>query len=818
MSNCDYTIGIVGNPNCGKTTLFNELTGAKQHVGNWPGVTIDRKSGNYTYDGKKIEIVDLPGIYSLSASSLDEEVARNYILSGEADLIVNIIDASNPERNLYLTCLLVEMRIPLVIALNMMDTAEANNIDINTDIMSHLFGCPVVPLVASKGKGINTLKSEINRAAELKSIPTIKVQYPAKIEESMNLLISLIRDMETDNNLKPDYAAIKLLEKDSMTAKLVDGSIMIRAENSIKQIEEELGEESDILIAGSRYELIGEVVKQSVKKKARACRTFSDKIDGIVLNRVLGIPVFFAAMYLMFMFTINIGGVFIDFFDILSGTVFVDGFGRLLNIMHFPELTVAVLAGGIGGGIQTVTTFIPPIGFMFLFLSFLEDSGYMARGAFVMDRFMRMIGLPGKSFVPLLVGFGCNVPAIMATRTLENQRDRIMTIMMNPFMSCGARLPVYALFAAAFFPVGGQNLVFLLYLIGICFAVFTGFVLKTTTLKGEVSPFVMELPPYHMPTIKGVVMRAWDRLKAFIFRAGKIIIMVVIVLSVLNSMGTDGTFGNNNTGKSILSCIGKAITPIFAPMGIKKNNWPATVGIFTGIFAKEAIVGTLNDLYSKMDDKDLHVAWSSGNITQAGENQLMFGTKASQSETSGETNISGTNENKRNTDDFNFIDRIKQAFASIPENLRGVQETMPDSFGLSVGNVQNIRQAAKEQDVSVSTFGSMVNLFDGKAGAFAYLLFILLYFPCVAAIGAVYRETNWQWTVFAGAWTLGVAYIVASLFYQIVTINRHPVSSMVWIGALMSFAALTIFIMRKSGNKTVKSSSESYTAGRPYAA
>ncbi len=766
----DYTIGVVGNPNCGKTTLFNELTGARQHVRNWPGVTVDRKTGSYTHNGKNIEVVDLPGIYSLSASSLDEKVARNYVLSGEADLIVNIIDASNPERNLYLSLLLTEMKIPLVIALNMMDTAKDNNININIDAMSRLFGCPVVPLVASKGKGVNALKSEINRAAETKPVPHIKVEYPAKIRESIDPLIPHIRNTALDNKLEPEYAAIKLMEEDSVISKLFDNSIIEKVRERINQIEEELDEEADILIAGSRYELIGDIINRSVKKKSRISKTISDKIDGVVLNRVLGIPIFLVAMYLMFMFTINIGGAFIDFFDIFSSTIFVDGFGALLKTAHFPAWLITILAGGIGGGIQTVATFIPPIGFMFLFLSLLEDSGYMARGAFVMDRFMRMIGLPGKSFVPLLVGFGCNVPAIMATRTLENQRDRIMTIMMNPFMSCGARLPVYALFAAAFFPVGGQNLVFLLYLIGIGFAVLTGFILKTTTLKGEVNPFVMELPPYHMPTIKGVVMRAWDRLRAFIFRAGKIIIMVVIVLSFLNSMGTDGTFGNDNTDKSVLSSIGKTITPIFTPMGIEKDNWPATVGIFTGVFAKEAVVGTLNDLYSGMDDKNADKA--------------------------------GVQEDEKA---FDFMGGIKEAFASIPENLKGVKDTLLDPLGLSVGDVKNVKQAAEEQDVSVSTFGSMVNLFDGKIGAFAYLLFILLYFPCVAAIAAVYRETNWKWTVFAGAWTSGIAYIAASLFYQSATFNRHPESSMIWIGVLTGFFALTVFVMRKSGNKTEKS-------------
>jgi ferrous iron transport protein B len=379
----------------------------------------------------------------------------------------------------------------------------------------------------------------------------------------------------------------------------------------------------------------------------------------------------------------------------------------------------------------------------------------------------------------MLVGFGCNVPAIMATRTLENQRDRTLTIMMNPFMSCGARLPVYALFSAAFFPVGGQNLVFGLYLLGIGFAVVTGLVLKSTLLKGEITPFVMELPPYHMPTVKGVLMRAWDRLKTFIFRAGKVIIPVVVVLSFLNSMGTDGSFGNEDSDKSVLSAIGKSITPVFAPMGLTRENWPATVGIFTGIFAKEAVVGTLDAMYTQI---------SAAAAAEAG---------AAEGKTKG----------------FDFWAGIVESFATIPENLMGVADTLLDPLGISVGDVSTVENAAEEQEVAVSTFGAMVALFDGKVGAFAYLLFILLYFPCVAAIAAVYRETNFRWTAFVGAWTTGLAYMASVLFYQTATISRHPVSSLLWIAVLCVLFLGVAMIMWQMGSKEI-----SAPAGLPYGA
>jgi ferrous iron transport protein B len=758
----DYVIGVVGNPNCGKTTLFNALTGARQRVGNWPGVTVDRKSGDYRHEGKKIELVDLPGIYSLSAASLDEEVARNYILSGAADLIVNIVDASNLERNLYLTVQLLEMNAPLIVALNMMDMARERRIEIDVHGLARRLGCPVVPLVAAKNQGIEALKSTINQAAGEKAAPDVQVTYPAEIEKTIAALLPEIREAMLDSRMNPRWGAVKLLESDPFVARLVSAASRNLRDYHLARIEATLGEEADILVADSRYGLIRQLTEGTLKRGSRVSRTLSDKIDRIVLDRMIGIPIFLVAMYLVFMVTINVGGAFIDFFDVFAATLFVEGFNELLSAVGAPDWLAAILADGIGGGIQTIATFIPPIGFMFLCLCLLEDSGYMARAAFVMDRLMRFIGLPGKAFVPLLVGFGCNVPAIMATRTLENQRDRTLSVMMNPFMSCGARLPVYALFAAAFFPVGGQNIVFGLYLIGIGFAVLTGLMLKSTVLQGEITPFVMELPPYHLPTAKGILLRTWDRLKTFMFRAGKIILPVVAVLSFLNTLGTDGTFGNEDSDKSALSAIGRSITPAFAPMGLSEENWPAAVGIFTGIFAKEAVVGTLDALYSQMDA-----------APQDSEAQAPF----------------------------KLAGGIGDALATIPENLIGLADLVLDPLGLSIGDVSSLETAAEAQAVELATFGSMVKLFDGRIGAFAYLLMILLYIPCVAATAAIYRETNLRWTLFACAWTAGLAYGAATLFYQIATIGRHPASSLTWIAVLGALFAAVVFFMRQMGRK-----------------
>lgn len=758
-----YTLGVVGNPNCGKTTLFNALTGARQQVGNWPGVTVERKIGVYEYDSQEVRVVDLPGIYSLSALSVDEKVALDYILSGEPDLILNIVDASNLERNLYLTLQLLEMRVPVVIALNMMDIARKRKIAMNVSELSRQLGCPVIPIVASTSEGIKELYQAIAAAAQDRPLPAVNVEYPREIEQAIADLLPVI-EAEVNGKFLPRWAALKLLEGDGFVTNVVGTSVSDLVARQKARIEDALDEEVDILIADNRYECIKTITNQVMKKDAQIRKTVSDMIDRLVLNRALGIPIFLLMMYVMFMFTINLGGAFIDFFDILAGTLFVDGFGRLLETIGSPVWLTTLLANGVGGGIQTVATFIPPIAFMFLFLSLLEDSGYMARAAFVIDRLMRYIGLPGKSFVPMLVGFGCTVPAVMATRTLENQRDRTMTIMMSPFMSCGARLPVYALFATAFFPAAGQNLVFGLYLFGIGFAALTGLILKNTLLKGEASPFVMELPPYHCPTIKGVLLRTWMRLKSFMLRAGKVIILIVVILSFLNSVGTDGSFGNEDSGTSVLSAIGQAMTPIFHPLGITEENWPTTVGIFTGIFAKEAVVGTLDALYSQIEPE----------------------------------NVESTEEAE---DNFSLWGRISGAFATIPANLAGVADTLLDPLGIFVGRVENVEEAAAEQEVSVGTFGAMTVLFDGKIGAFAYLLFVLLYFPCVAAIAAVYRETDWRWTLFAGMWTTGLAYLASTSFYQIATFNRHPVFSLTWIGFVVVVCAATIFLLRYLGQK-----------------
>ena len=502
MADEKRVIGLIGNPNCGKTTLFNALTGAHQQVGNWPGVTVERKAGHYLQNGKKVEVVDLPGLYSLDtlddSVSLDEQVARDYVLSGEANVIVNIIDASNLERNLFLTTQLLEMNVPVVIALNMLDTAEDRGIAIDADKLQTQIGCPVFKIVASRNQGVGELKDFLaNQAAFAK--PTISADYPSDIKHALNAITPLIEPLIQARQFHPAWAALKALEGDFYVSRMLNEQQTEAVTKIRENVETRLGDDIDIIIADARYGLISILVGQVLKRKYQASRTFSDKLDQIVLNRGLGIPIFLFMMYLMFMFTINIGGIFNDVCGDFVGVFLISGLGHLLESAGSPEWLKVILANGFGGGVQTVATFIPIVGCLFIFLSILEDSGYMARAAFVMDRFMRFIGLPGKSFVPLIVGFGCNVPAVMATRTLESERDRKMTMGMSSFMSCGARLPIYALFVSVFFVDGGQTLVFLLYLIGIVAAILTGLVLRHTLLPGKGMPFIMELPPYHFP-------------------------------------------------------------------------------------------------------------------------------------------------------------------------------------------------------------------------------------------------------------------------------------------------------------------------------
>jgi ferrous iron transport protein B len=746
------TIGLVGNPNCGKSTLFNALTGASQKVGNWPGVTVECRTGKCNFQRHHMQVVDLPGIYQLSNSAgqqaIDEQIATDYILNKHADIIVNIIDAAHLERHLYLTLQLLAMNIPLVIVVNMMDIAQRRQLQVDLKQLQNRLGCPVVGLIASKGTGVTELKKTISALNIENFSGHCPITYPQSLQQAMDTIAQAIHAERPALHFCAEWLSAQLLQDSDYAEKILPPSLKLQALACKATLEQELDEELDIVFADifytSAHQIANEIITQHSTKT-----TLTERIDKIILNRFLGIPIFLAVMYMMFLFAINLGGAFQDFFDISSEAIFVNGTTQLLSHIHAPNWLTALLAAGFGRGINTTITFIPVIGGMFFFLAFLESSGYMARATFVIDRFMRTVGLPGKSFVPMIVGFGCNVPAILAARTLENPKDRILTILMSPFMSCGARLAIYAVFTAAFFPAGGQNVVFILYFIGIVAAILTGLILRKTVLKGDLTPLVLELPAYHLPTLRTLFMQTWQRLKSFIFRAGKLIVPICMLIGVLNAINTDGTLNQRqSSANSLLSAVGRVVTPVFAPMGIQENNWPATVGLVIGVLAKEVVVATLNTLYTQ------EVA---------------------------------INQNEPST--VSVWAGVKEAIASIPENLVALK----NSF------VNPVIASAPEHALSHRVYGEMYKRFAGQTAAFAYLLFVLLYFPCISATAVMAKELNKKWTAFSVIWSTGLAYAVATSFYQLATFNRHPTQSLIWLTALSIIFATVLSIMKKYG-------------------
>ncbi len=647
-------IALIGSPNCGKTTLFNRLTGTRQRTGNWPGVTVERKDGRMDLGTEKALLVDLPGIYTLhdDIQGVEARVAHDYVNSGTPDLLLLVMDATRLPQQLELVPDLLSSGIPLVLVVNMMDTAEAEGIHIDLVTLSQKSGLPVAGVVGSTGKGIGELKQIVSNSL---------LSYPV------------------------------------VDAKTLD---------------------------------FDKIAKASFRDSPVKSRT--EKIDRWLLHPKLALPFFLMVMYLLFTIAVNVGAVFIDFFDILLGSWFVDGTRWLLASIGSPEWLQAIVADGVGGGIQLVGTFIPVIGFLYLCMSVLEDSGYLSRAAFVIDRLMAKIGLPGQAFIPLIIGFGCNVPSVMASRALGQASARLTTIFIAPFMSCGARLSVYVFVGTAFFPSHAQNAIFALYLLGIVVAVFSAWILRRKLFSGLVGANIAEMPAYHRPLLRNVLMQTWHRLYSFIWRAGKRIIVVVLLLSVFSSFGTDGSWGNQDSEKSALSAAGKWLTPMFIPMGIGEDNWPATVGLFTGLFAKEVVVGTLDTLYSPPETE------------QAG-----IGAP-------------------------DFFGDIKAAFSSIAENSSGLVGALTDPLGIS----------SAQQDAVASlpnSYTAMLQLFPSAWGAFCYLVFILLYAPCVATIGVMQKEAGHVWLSYSVIWSLLLSYWLACLLWHLSLLASEPLRALTWI-------------------------------------
>lgn len=589
-----HTLAIIGNPNSGKTTLFNRLTGSNQHVGNWPGVTIDRKTGHIEHAGKRVDAVDLPGIYSLSPYTQEEIIAREFVLSEELDGILNIVDATNLERNLYLTMQLIGLGLPMLIALNFIDDAQAQDIQIDCKKMSTRLGVPVLPISARRGIGIAALLDAVTGQMQP---PTHQPGYLHGVGAAIRQGAEILKASKLRACSRPFYAA-KLLEGDPQIVSHIVLNTEQRAQMhalSDSLCAREIGQDSEMLFARACYDAIEGIVCDSVIRPPVPKQTLTARIDRIVMQKWLALPLFLSIMALMFWTTFGpIGQTLKRVLESLLQEGVAPQLEALLLTLGTSDWIISLICDGIIGGVGGVISFLPQIIILFFFLSMLEDTGYLARIAFIMDTLLRRIGLSGKSFVPMLMGFGCTTPAVMAARTMENEKDRRMTIMLTPFMSCGAKLPVYALIAGAIFEKNASLVIISLYIFGIFMSILAGALLQKTVFQGVSSGFVLELPPYRLPTWKGTIRSMYDKAKDFITKAGTVIFLMSILIWLLQNF-TLTLSAATSPESSILAVFGRLIAPIFAPLGF--GAWQVSVALITGLIAKETVVSTLNVLY-----------------------------------------------------------------------------------------------------------------------------------------------------------------------------------------------------------------------------
>jgi len=718
----EVTIAIMGNPNSGKTTIFNNLTGARQRVGNWPGVTVEKKEGMAVFNGYSIRVIDLPGTYSLTAYSLEEIIARDYIIEAKPDVVVDVIDASNLERNLYLATQLIDLGVKLVFALNMTDVAKSRGFVTDHEKLSLLMGVPFVSTVGTKNRGTPELLETIIRVAEDRESVArhIHINYGVELEEEIEKLQELIGTGSTFlDKHHSRWLGIKLLENDEEVIKQIESrsaakKVLDQLENSKGHLRKVMGEDSETLMADRRYGFIHGALKETVQQTRRDRRYLSDRVDMVLTNRLLGFPIFIFFIWAMFQLTFNVGQYPMDWIDAGVGLL---GWhvGNLMGEGLLRDLIVDGIISGVGG----VAVFLPNIFILFLCIALFEDTGYMARAAFIMDKVMHTLGLHGKSFIPMIMGFGCNVPAIMATRVLESRRDRILTILINPLISCSARLPVYVLIAGALFGNKAGNVIFSIYLIGIAMAIVMGQIFKRTLFRGEVAPFVLELPPYRMPTVKGTLIHMWERGSIFIRKMSSVILIGSILVWALSSFPRNVSYSrdydaerkriqkeyavqiavSNRKGEaakarfleeevnlklaeievlqkeefqrnSLLGRLGKAIAPVLGPLGF---DWKGGVALLTGFVAKEIVVSTFGILYP-----------------------------------------------------------VGPVDGEESESLRAsIKKAMTPLIG------------------------------------YAFMIFVLVYTPCLATVAAIRRETgSWGWTGFSVGYSLTLAWILAFIIYR----------------------------------------------------
>lgn len=717
MSN--ITIALAGNPNCGKTTLFNALTGASQYVGNWPGVTVEKKEGRLK-GHRNIIIEDLPGIYSLSPYTLEEVVSRNYLVTDHPSLILNLVDGSNLERNLYLTTQLCELGVPVIIALNMMDIVRKRGDRIDTEKLSRDLGCQVVEISALKGTGVRELVDAVVKTANAEDAQAPRaVHFPAPLEKAIGEIEEIITGKCLDQQKK--WFAVKVFERDR---KVADQLALTPDEQSringiIESMKREMDDDSESIITNERYNSIARITRDSVVKASAGSLTGSDRIDRIITNRWLGLPIFAVVMWAVYYISIQTVGAWgTDWAnDTFFGEWVPEWVGGLLESANCAPWLESLIQDGVIAGVGAVLGFLPQMAVLFLCLGILEDCGYMARVAFIMDRIFRKFGLSGKSFIPMLVSMGCGVPGIMATRTIENEKDRRMTIMTTTFIPCGAKTPIIALIAGAFFPENSWVAPGA-YFIGVGAIILSGLILKKTAMfAGDPSPFVMELPIYHIPAWKNVIIHAWDRCKAFVQKAGTVIFVSSALIWFLSSYNWKADSVEQND--SMLASIGNVAAPVFQPLGW--GEWKPTMATITGLIAKENVVGTFGVLYADGGSGEEEAAGEPAPFAEAQEmSPAGQELQASLAEASGESAAEAEEEEDEDAEIRETGDRLVQAGAF--------------------------------------TFLS----------AFSFMIFNLLCAPCFAAMGAIRREMNSaKWTFFAIGYMCALAYGLAFLIYQL---------------------------------------------------
>jgi ferrous iron transport protein B len=709
------TVAVAGNPNSGKSTLINALAGARLQVGNWPGVTVEKKEAVLEYQGLKIRLVDLPGTYSLSPFSQEELIARDYLVHEKPDVVVNVIDATNLERNLYLTVQLLELGIPVVAALNIYDEAEQKGYRIKTEIIENTLGIRAVPTVAIGRTGLEDLLAAVLEAgADPPAHRPRQLNYGEDIEAAARQVEGRIKQLDPrlGENYPSRWLALKLMENDGQVLREINaGGADALVGEAVRHLKKAHGEDVEALMADARYAQAAGLTQEALKKPEASRMELTEKIDRIVLNRFFGIPIFLAAMWLVFKLTFDVSAPFSDWMDKMINGPFKRWVEAALAVLGAPDWLASLATEGVIGGVGFVIVFIPVIFAMMFFITFLEGSGYMARAAFVMDRAMHAMGLHGKSFIPMLLGFGCNVPAIYATRTLENPRDKALTALLIPLMSCGARLPVYVLFVGVFFAAHSGTVIWSLYVLGLALAVLMGILFKKTIFRGEYPLFIMELPPYRLPGLRSLLIHTWEKGKHFLIKAGTYILAVSVLTWFLLNL----PWGVEHKKDSYLGRAGAVIAPVFAPLGF--GNWEAAASLITGVIAKEIVVGTMGEIYlpkAKEDKKEETVT--------LGEDLKEMGAS--------------------------FAGAAREAFANVFSY-----------FGIA--------KLSTEEREKAKPLKSVIQNIYTPLSAYSFMVFVLLYMPCMVVAAAMRHEFGtWKWFGIMFAYQMLLAWGVAFAIYQ----------------------------------------------------